>query len=258
MADYKLAGKVIALTGGASGIGLATAKLLAQQGARVSISDVQAAALDSAKAIIQQAMPGAEVLTATVDVRDYAQVEAWITSTVEQFGRLDGAVNLAGVMSKDYLPKPIQETNSEDWDFVLAVNLTGVMHSMKAQMRALADGGAIVNASSLAGLTAIPYNAVYGASKHGVIGLTRSVAKEAGSRGIRVNCVCPGAIKTPMLDNAKHRAGNAAEISEGLKQVALGREGEPEEVSKLVCFLLSDGASYISGTSIVIDGGLHC
>lgn len=187
----QFANKVIAITGAASGIGLATAHLLASRGAKLSLADLQDAALTKVKADIQAQNPGTEILTFALDVRKYDQVEAWTRETVAKLGRLDGAANLAGVIPKSIGLSGIAEQDLSDWDFVMAVNLTGVMHCLKAQLGVVADGGSVVNASSIAGLTGRENNGSYAASKHGVLGLTRSAAKEVGVKGVRVNSICP-------------------------------------------------------------------
>ncbi|KAH7028984.1 3-oxoacyl-reductase [Microdochium trichocladiopsis] len=251
-------GKVIAITGGASGIGLATAHLLASRGAKISLADIQKDALDKTKADIEARISGAQVMTQVVDVRHYDQVDSWIKATVEKFGRLDGAANLAGVISKYISIKPLSEQDFEMWDFVIGVNLTGVMHCMRSQLRIMADGGAIVNASSIAGNTGRACNSDYTASKHGVIGLTRSAAKEVGGQNIRVNAICPGYIATPMVAKSKEIAHGTADVQRDMSFIGLGREGKPEEVAKLIAFLLSDDASYISGANIAIDGAWNC
>lgn len=185
-----MAGKVVAITGGASGIGLATAHLLASRGASLSLADVFENGLDAASKAIKT-KHNVEILTFVLDVRKPAQVDAWITETVSKLGKLDGAANIAGVIPKTIGVGGIAEMTVEEWDFVIGVNLTGVMHCMRAQMKSIADGGSIVNASSIAGLTGRPNNGAYAASKHGVIGLTKSAAKEIGSRGVRVNSFAP-------------------------------------------------------------------
>lgn len=185
-----MAGKVVAITGGASGIGLATAHLLASRGATISLADVSEQGLHNAsQALISQ--HNVEVLTFALDVRIASQVNAWIEQTVSKFGKLDCAANIAGVIPKSIGVGGIAEQDDEDWDFIIAVNLTGIMHCMRAQLRVISDGGSIVNAASIAGLMGRPNNAAYAASKHGVIGLTKSAAKEVGGRGIRINSFAP-------------------------------------------------------------------
>lgn len=187
-----LQGKVIAITGGASGIGLATAHLLASRGASLSLADLNDGALKAASTdIISE--HNVEVLTFPLDVRKSSEVDAWISATISKFGKLDGGVNLAGVIPKSIGLGlgGIAEMDEDEWDFVIGVNLTGVMHCMRAQMKVISNGGSIVNAASIAGVTGRPNNGAYAASKHGVVGLTRSAAKEIGGKGVRVNSIAP-------------------------------------------------------------------
>ena len=183
-------GKVVAITGGASGIGLATAKLLAARGALLSLADVQDKALKDAAKAIKTEVSAAQVLTFQVDVRDSDSVVAWIKATVEKFGKLDCAANLAGVF-KASQGGTVETENQDNWDFMLAVNLTGVMHCLRAELPHMTAGASIVNAASILGLQGAIGSAAYSASKHGVVGLTRSTAKDVGKRGIRVNMIAP-------------------------------------------------------------------
>jgi NAD(P)-dependent dehydrogenase (short-subunit alcohol dehydrogenase family) len=190
MSTRQFTNSVIAITGAASGIGLATAHLLASRGANLSLADVQKEALEKVKAEIKGKY-NVKVLVFPIDVRKYDQVEDWIAQTVKQLGGLDGAANLAGVIPKSIGIKPLAEQDFDEWEFVIGVNLTGVMHCLKAQLSVIKDNGSVVCASSIAGLTGRDRNGSYAASKHGVLGLTRSAAKEVGTRGIRVNSICP-------------------------------------------------------------------
>lgn len=252
--------KVIAITGAASGIALATAHLLASRGAKLSLADVSADALTKHAEEIRTRY-STDVISFPVDVRDYSKVEDWIDQTKKHFGRLDGAANLAGVIPKSIGLKGVDEQDLDEWDFVMGVNLNGVMHCLRAQLKSIQDGGALVNASSVAGLTGRQNNASYTASKHGVLGLTRSAAKEVGVRNVRVNCICPGRIETPMVRKAEQIAGaESKEKGTMLSEsgVALRRGGQPEEVAKVIAFLLSDESSYVTGAAITIDGGWVC
>lgn len=190
-ATHQFHDKVIAVTGAASGIGLATAHLLASRGAKLSLADINAEGLREAQSDIQARHTEAEVITSAVDVTDYDQVEKWTANTIEHFGRLDGAANLAGVIPKSVGKKGLADQDLDEWEFVMGVNLKGVMHCLKAQLSMIQDNGSIVNASSIAGLQGRPNNGAYTASKHAILGLTRTAAKEVGCRSIRVNAVCP-------------------------------------------------------------------
>lgn len=193
-----LQGKVIVITGGASGIGLATAKLCAARGAKVSIADVHETQLASAKTDIESV--GGTVLTSVVDVRNRAHVEAWIACTVDIWGKIHGAANIAGVTGKGIGVNDVKDVDDEDWDFVIDVNLKGVLNCMRPQIKNMVDkGGSIVNCASVAGEVGFPKNSAYTASKHAVIGLSRSAAAELGHRGLRVNVVAPYASNQSLM-----------------------------------------------------------
>jgi NAD(P)-dependent dehydrogenase (short-subunit alcohol dehydrogenase family) len=179
--DFDIKGKVIALTGAGSGIGFETAKLLASQGAKLSVCDVNEAALsEKVKELVASAGSPENIFSTVVDVRKPKEVDTWIEATVQKFGKLDGGVNMAGVIPKSINIERVEDLNDEDWHFVMDVNLHGVMHCMRAQLRNMNQCGSIVNAASICGLIGFPKNAAYTATKHAVIGLSRAAAKEVG------------------------------------------------------------------------------
>lgn len=193
MSNTQFADKVIAITGAASGIGFEAAKLLASRGAKLSLADLTREGLEAAQKAIQAQNSNVSILIYPLDVRQYDQVEAWIAETVKYFGRLDGAANMAGVVSKTIGSDAakIEQMDLKDWEWTMGINSTGVLHCLKAQLQKIADNGSVVNASSIAGVQGREKNGAYTASKHAVIGLTRSAAKEVGERGVRVNAICP-------------------------------------------------------------------
>ncbi|KAF2004010.1 NAD(P)-binding protein, partial [Amniculicola lignicola CBS 123094] len=249
---FNVSFKVVAITGGASGIGLATAQLLVAHGAKVAIADINQCALDKAAAsLIELCSNGGEISVSLVDVRKREQVDSWTDQIVAKWGRLDGAANLAGVIPPSINIERVEELNDEDWQFVLDVNITGVMYCMRSQIPNMKERGSIVNASSVAGLGGFAKNAAYTVAKHGVIGLTKTAAKEVGDRGIRVNCIVPGIIDTEM-----HHESVRIREGETPYEMPLHRKGQPGEVASLIAWLLCDGSQYITGTVQVIDGGL--
>lgn len=179
-------GKVIAITGAASGIALALTRLLASRGAKLALADLQKDGLDKIVAELHEQK--IEAVGTVLDVSNSSAVDAWIQSTVAHFGRLDGAANIAGI---EMGFSNIEDLEDRVWDKMIAVNLSGVMYCVRAQIRVMKQGASIVNASSLAGIMGRPGIGAYGCSKHGVVGLTKVVAKEVGSRGIRVNAIAP-------------------------------------------------------------------
>lgn len=187
-----LQGKFIAITGAASGIGLALSRVCASHGARLALSDIQQKPLEDIVSELKS--KNAEVIGTKVDVTSSQSVDDWIRSTVKHFGKLDGAANVAAVVAADAekgIVADVSEIKNEDWDFILSVNLTGLMHCIRAELRVMGKGAAVVNVSSVAGLGGRKGLGSYSTSKHGVVGITRTAAKDVGERGIRVNAVAP-------------------------------------------------------------------
>jgi NAD(P)-dependent dehydrogenase (short-subunit alcohol dehydrogenase family) len=249
--DYGLEGRVALVTGAASGIGRATAELLAAMGARVLASDVDADAGAAVVAALRER--GAEARFVAADVTDGGAVRAAVADAVEAFGRLDCAANCAGVGGGH---ASTHEYPEDEWDRIVAVNLRGTWLAMRAEIEAMlaAGGGAIVNVSSTLGLRGSPFGSPYSASKHGVLGLTRTAALEYAAHGIRVNVVCPGAIDTPMMDATFERFPGFKEALTGF--VPMGRMGGPDEVAGAIAWLSSDAASFVTGEALTVEGGL--
>jgi NAD(P)-dependent dehydrogenase (short-subunit alcohol dehydrogenase family) len=242
---------VALVTGAASGLGFATAKAFAESGASVALADWNEKAVRSAAE--ELAAKGHKTLAIHCDVSDDDQVEAMVDRTVAAFGRLDAAYNNAGVQN---IVAETADATREDFDRVLGINLRGIWSCMKFELRQMRKqgSGAIVNCSSIGGIVGSPRRGTYQASKHGVIGLTKSAALEYAARGIRINAVCPGLIHTPMADQMM-AAGQTDALNAMLKDVAIGRLGRPEEIADAVLWLCSPAASLVVGHALVLDGG---
>ncbi len=247
-----LNGKVALVTGGASGIGRATAVAFARGGAKVAIADIDGRGGEQTLGMIQQA--GGDGLFAGCDVSSAADVKALIERVVSRYGRLDCAANIAAI---EGTPRRIDQVPDEEFDRIIQVNLRGVWLCMKyevVQMLKQASGGAIVNLSSAAGLVGSVRSPAYGASKHGVVGLTKSAALQLAKNNVRVNAVCPGGILTPMTERIAAAAGGTQAQLGAAHPV--GRMGRPEEIAAAVLWLCSDEASFVTGFAAPVDGGL--
>lgn len=247
----RLAGKVAALTGGGSGIGKAAALAFAAAGAATVVADINGrSAVDTAEEIVAG---GGRAQAIGVDVSRPDGAQSVVDTAREAFGGLDCAFNNAGTIGT---PAPTAECSVEDWETTLRVNLTSVWLCMRAQIPAMLErgGGAIVNCSSAAGLIGFAGVPAYVASKHGVIGVTRAAALEYAEQGVRVNAVCPGVIRTPMVETFVEGAPEVeAHLVAG---EPIGRMGTAQEVAAAVLWLCSDAASFVTGHAMAVDGGL--
>jgi NAD(P)-dependent dehydrogenase (short-subunit alcohol dehydrogenase family) len=244
-------GKVALVTGAASGMGLATAQTFAEAGASVAMADFRD---DTVRVEAQKlAANGHRVIAIRCDVSDDTQVEKMVDRTLSEFGRLDAAFNNAGVMARI---APTADSSREDWDRVIGINLRGVWSCMKYELRQMErqGSGAIVNNASVGALTGNPGIGSYIASKHGVVGLTRTAALEYIKHGVRVNAVNPGLIDTQIARDVV--SGDEQAYEEIAKHIPIRRAGRPEEIASAVLWLCSPGASYVVGHALTVDGGM--
>ena len=247
----KLSNLVVLVTGGSSGIGRAAAESCARDGARIAISDINAETGHETVESLQK--EGAEAIFIQSDVSRSDEVEAMVAQAVSHFGRLDGAFNNAGVESSW---AHTVKASEEDFDRTIAVNLKGVWLCLKHEIKQMLDqgsGGSIVNTASVAGLVGARGGGGYVASKHGVVGLTKTASLEFSSKGVRVNAVCPGVIETPMVDRMLSETGLDRSVM--ISQEPIGRLGEPREIGDAVAWLLSREASFVTGIAMPVDGG---
>ncbi|MEU4674867.1 glucose 1-dehydrogenase [Amycolatopsis sp. NPDC023774] len=247
---YDFTGQAAFVTGASSGMGLATARAFAEAGAAVALADIDRTAVSAA--VNELTDSGHRALALVCDVSDEDQLATAVDRMVETFGRLDMAYNNAGIMPP---PTDAADESAEQFDRVQAINLRGIWASMKHELRHMRDqgSGAIVNCSSLGGLVGNPGRAAYHATKHGVIGLTKSAALEYGARGVRINAVCPGTIATPMVDAMVER--RELDRNQAAAGQAIDRLGTAEEIAQAVLWLCSPGSSYVTGVALPVDGG---
>ncbi|MGD1703959.1 SDR family oxidoreductase [Dapis sp. BLCC M229] len=245
-------GKVALITGGSSGIGRATALAFAQKGAKIVIASRRKKESEETVAMIEEI--SSEAIFVKTDITQATEVENLVNQTINSYNRLDYAFNNAGI--EGIFGPSIEQTES-NWNHIIDTNLKGVWLSMKYQIpQMLKNGrGAIVNNGSMLGLIGAANASIYCASKHGVIGLTKAVALEQATAGIRINTVCPGVIQTDMVDRAFGKDDDSEAKAQIVAAHPIGRIGKPEEVANAVVWLCSDAASFITGHSLTIDGG---
>lgn len=243
-------GEVALVTGASSGIGRATATAFAASGARVALADLQTDPGEELAAALRA--DGADAHFFAADMAEADDVKAMVAGVIERWGRLDAAFNNAGVEGET---APTAECTVANWDRVLAINLTGVFHCMRHEIPAMLEGGggAIVNCSSVAGSVGFAGIPAYVASKHGLIGLSRTAALEYAQQNIRVNTVSPGVIRTPMVERFTQGDPEALAALEAMEPV--GHIGEPQDVANMVVWLCSDRASFVTGADFAVDGG---
>jgi NAD(P)-dependent dehydrogenase (short-subunit alcohol dehydrogenase family) len=250
----RLEQKVALVTGGSSGIGRASAMAFAREGAKIAVSDIHITGGEETVRLIQAA--GGTVLFVQADVSRAADVEALVKKVVEVYGRLDCALNNAGIQGEI---RQTAECSEENWNHIIATNLTGVWLCMKHELAYMLPqgSGTIVNTASNFGLVGSQGMPAYSASKHGVLGLTKTAALEYAKVGIRVNAVCPGLTQTPLVDRILSQQPQLAiQIVETIKaREPMGRMGQPEEIAEAVVWLCSETASFVTGMALAVDGG---
>lgn len=247
--NYDFTGKVVLVTGASSGIGKSTALRFAACGASVVVADIAEASGEQLAQEIRNA--GVAAFFHRTNVSRMEDCQALLAAIVSRFGRLDCAFNNAGIIGQ---LSPTAGGSTDNWQAVVGVNLTGVFNCLACELEIMKDtGGSIVNTSSVLGLLGGINAAAYSASKHGVIGLTRTTALEYGRRHVRVNAICPGFVETPMtaIDSGFSEKATAAII----RRTALGRFGTPEEIAEAAIWLCSDAAAFVSGAVLSVDGG---
>ena len=248
----RVEGKVALITGGASGIGRATALAFAREGAKLIIADRNEEGGQQTVHLIKE--NGGEAIFVKTDVAQATAVEALISKAVETYGRLDCAHNNAGIGSRPRVL--LHELTEESWERVISINLKGVWLCMKYEIIQMLTqgGGALVNTASIMGLVGSwSRSGAYNASKHGVVGLTKTAALEYATSGIRVNAVCPGYIRTPLIEEAL--TSNPEMEAQIVARHPVGRMGTPEEIAEAVVWLCSDAASFVTGHTMTVDGG---
>ncbi|KAF2654210.1 NAD(P)-binding protein [Lophiostoma macrostomum CBS 122681] len=249
-----LKNKLITITGAASGIGLSTARLLARRGALLSIADYNPSNLAKASSELSSLTT---VYSQTVDIRSTSDIASWLSKTRSHFGdrTIDGCANIAGFHPL-WAPKNIEEITDEEFEETIQINTVGLFKCLRAQLASSPEvlttpGASIVNIGSVSGLIGFAGDSAYVASKHAAHGLTKCVSKEAGKRGIRVNCIAPGQTNTPMVQVMVQGKGTLP-----LPNLSLGREGQPEEIAEAVAWLLGGESGYVTGTTLRVDGGM--
>jgi NAD(P)-dependent dehydrogenase (short-subunit alcohol dehydrogenase family) len=243
-------GKVALVTGAAAGIGRATAIAYAENGAKVVVCDIDAEGGEDTVGQIRN--QGGEAIFVQADVSDEAEVERLLSTTMHEFGRLDFAFNNAGI---EGVPGPLHETQEENWQRTMKVNVEGVWRCMRNEIPLMQKngGGTIINCSSVAGMRGIQGMSAYSASKHAVNGLTRSAALDYARENIRINAICPGAVKTPMID--RYTGGDAKVEAALSESEPVGRMGRPEEIAAAVMWLCDEDSAFVTGAIIPVDGG---
>lgn len=249
-----LQGKTAIITGASAGIGRAAAQVFAAHGARLVLADIDTEGGKGTLALVEQR--GGQAVFVATDVTVPDQVDAMVDAAVRNFGRLDCAFNNVGI---DGDCVALAESTDGNWRRVIDVNLTGAYLCMRAELRVMAaqQAGSVVNTSSIAGLVGINIGlSAYAAAKHGVVGLTKAAALEYADKNIRINAVCPGAVRTELLDHVIRSGGLTEETARGLQP--LGRLGAPDEIAQAAAWLCSDHASFVTGIAMPVDGGATC
>ena len=249
--------KVVIITGAASGLGLESAVRIGSEGANLVLVDLTEDALEAAKALVLETAPEAKILTVAADVSDEAQVQKYVDATVNEFGKIDGFFNNAGIEGRQNLT---EDFGADEFSKVLSVNLNGVFYGMASVLKVMREQGygSILNCASVGGIRGVGNQSGYSASKHGVVGLTRNSAVEYGQYGITINAIAPGAIMTAMVEASLKQMDPENWEEAGMQFVSVNpfkRFGKPEEVASVVAFFLSGEAPFVNGTVLPIDGG---